>query len=95
MSAREPQITTKDIVLNLDRKVDALIASMADIRVIAGTVGTTVETLHDHEQRLRSLESESAEGKGAGRLRRAWWAAAAVLVGAAGWLPDLFRHHHP
>jgi len=55
-SQREPQITTKDVVLNLDRKVDELIAGMADLKVIAGTVGTTVETLHDHETRLRSLE---------------------------------------
>lgn len=55
-TAREPQITTKDVVLNLDRKVDELIAGMADLKVIAGTVSTTVETLHDHETRLRSLE---------------------------------------
>jgi ABC-type proline/glycine betaine transport system permease subunit len=52
----EPQITTKDVVLNLDRKVDGLIADMADVKVIAGTVGTTVTMLHDHEMRIRSLE---------------------------------------
>jgi hypothetical protein len=91
--AREPQITTKDVVLNLDRKVDELIAGMADLKVIAGTVGTTVETLHDHESRIRALETESAESKGAGRLRRAWWGGVALLVGGSWWLPDIFRHH--
>lgn len=52
----EPQITTKDVVLRLDEKVDGLIRDMADVKVIASTVGTTVETLHDHEMRIRSLE---------------------------------------
>lgn len=52
----EPQINTKDIVLRLDTKVDQLISDMSDLKVIAGTVGTTVETMHDHEARLRALE---------------------------------------
>lgn len=52
----EPQINTKDIVLRLDTKVDQLISDVGDLKVIAGTVGTTVETLHDHETRIRSLE---------------------------------------
>ena len=52
----EPQITTKDVVLELSRKVDRLIEDMGDVKVIAGTVGQTVETLHDHELRIRGLE---------------------------------------
>lgn len=54
--ATEPQINTKDIVLRLDTKVDKLISDMADVKVIAATIGTTVETLHDHETRIRALE---------------------------------------
>lgn len=52
----ESQITTKDVVLALDKKVDGLIRDMADVKVIAGTVGTTVTQLADHEMRLRVLE---------------------------------------
>lgn len=52
----EPQITTKDVVLRLDEKVDSLMRDMADVKVIAGTVGSTVSQLIDHEQRLRRLE---------------------------------------
>lgn len=52
----EPQINTKDIVLRLDTKVDQLISDVGDLKVIAGTVGANVETLHDHEIRIRSLE---------------------------------------
>lgn len=69
----EPQINTKDIVLRLDTKVDKLISDMGDLKVIAGTVGTTVETLHDHETRLRALE----------RFRYAWPSAAVIAAGAA------------
>lgn len=54
--AREPQINTKDIVLRLDTKVDQLISDVSDLRIIAGTVGSTVTTQIDHETRIRALE---------------------------------------
>lgn len=89
----EPQITTKDVVLNLDRKVDGLIKDMADIKVIAATVGVTVETLHDHEMRIRDLESAHAEGRGESKYKRFLWPGVwGALVAAGGWLPSLFHH---
>lgn len=52
----EPQINTKDVVLNLDRKVDGLVRDMADVKVLAASVGIVVAQGADHEIRLRSLE---------------------------------------
>lgn len=49
----ETSITTKDIVLGLDRKVDDLIVGLAEIK---GTLSPTVAQVADHEVRLRSLE---------------------------------------
>lgn len=92
--ATEPQINTKDIVLRLDQKVDGLIRDMADVKVIAATVGTTVETLHDHELRLRVLEKSESEGTGEKKYRRFVWPSIwGAVVAAAAWLPDVFKHH--
>lgn len=90
----EPQITTKDVVLLLDGKVDQLIRDVGDLKVIAGAVGSNVETLHDHELRLRDLERDRAEGTGERKYRRFVWPSVwGAVVAAAAWLPDLFRHH--
>jgi hypothetical protein len=86
----EPQINTKDVVLRLDQKVDGLIKDMADIKVIAATVGVTVETLHDHEMRIRALEATNAENSGEKSYRRYLW----PLVAALGWVPDLLNKFH-
>lgn len=92
--AGDAQITTKDVVLRLDEKVDSLIRDMADVKVIAGTVGTTVTQLIDHEQRLRSLETSRSEETGEKAYRRWFPAFIGSLVAGIWWLPDLLRHHH-
>lgn len=90
----EPQITTKDIVLRLDDKVTQLIKDVGDLKVIAGAVGSNVESIHDHEMRLRALEKNESEGTGERKYRRFVWPSVwGAVVAAAAWLPDLFKHH--
>lgn len=87
----EPQINTKDVVLEVSRKVDKLIEDMADVKVIAATVGTTVEALHDHELRIRVLEQAHSERAGERSIGRYLWAAAAAVLSAAWWVPDFIH----
>lgn len=90
----EPQITTKDVVLLLDGKVDQLIRDVGDLKVIAGAVGSNVESIHDHELRLRTLEASRSEGTGESRYKRFLWPSVwGALVAASAWVPDIFRHH--
>ena len=88
----EPQINTKDIVLRLDTKVDQLISDVGDLKVIAATVGTTVEALHDHEMRIRALEVVTAQSDGEKSFRRFLWPGIAAIAGA---FDVLSRFHHP
>lgn len=87
----EPQINTKDVVLGLDRKVDGLIKDMADLKVIAATVGVTVETLHDHEMRIRVLEAANAASDGEKSFRRYLWPIVAAISSAFWWVPDVIN----
>lgn len=52
----ETALTTKDLVLQLDTKVDRLIDEMSAIKIVAHTVGGNVGSINDHEVRLRALE---------------------------------------
>lgn len=92
----EPQITTKDVVMNLDRKVDELKESIAEIKVLAVTVNATTVTLADHEKRLRVVEDEISKETGKRSWLSSFWArllAAGTVFGGAWWLPDVFRHN--
>lgn len=71
-------VTTKDIVLGLDTKVDALIVGVA---VMNGQLTPALATVTDHEMRIRALES------GRSRLAGIWMAvsiAGAAIAGIAG-----------
>ena len=46
-------VTTKDIVLGLDAKVDTLIVGLAELK---GSVVPTLIQVADHEKRLRDIE---------------------------------------
>lgn len=77
MAAGE-NVTTKDIVLGLDAKVDALIVGLAELK---GSVTPSLAQVADHEKRLRKLETSSI------RLSGAWTAvgvAASAFAGIAG-----------
>lgn len=89
----EPQITTRDVVLRLDDKVTQLIKDVGDLKVIAGAVGSNVETLHDHELRLRDLETARDEDRGESKYKRFIWPGVwGAIVAASGWVPSLFHH---
>lgn len=78
MEGTNANVTTKDIVLGLDSKVDALIAGMAKLD---GQMAPVIATTIDHETRLRTLEKFSI------RLSGAWVTVgigSSVLAGVAG-----------
>lgn len=50
-----------------------------DIRTDVAVIKVQTSPIQDHEQRLRSLEASRSRIWG-------WWAAAAVIGAAAGWL---------
>ncbi len=87
----EPQITTKDIVLELNRKVDGLVGDMAEVKVLAAAVASQTVITSDHESRLRTVEEKLAEDKGEKAFRR--WVPSIVATFAAGvwWLPVLIH----
>jgi hypothetical protein len=68
-------VTTKDIVLGLDAKVDTLIVGMAELK---GQLTPTVAAVADHETRIRKLESTGL------RLSGAWTMAGIVTSALAG-----------
>jgi hypothetical protein len=89
MTAEPQEITTRDVVLSLDRKVDQLVADMADVKVIAGTVGSNVATLIDHEHRIRQLEKFRYGIPSAALILMAF----TVLIALAALVYSVFGHH--
>lgn len=78
MATNGENVTTKDIVLGLDAKVDTLIVGLAELK---GSVTPTLAQVADHEKRIRSLESSGM------RLSGAWTTlgiVASALAGFAG-----------
>lgn len=91
----EPQITTKDVVLNLDRKVDEIRESLTEIKVLAVTVNAATVQLADHETRLRAVEDYVTEDSGKRSWLNSFWvrlAGIGTLVGGGWWLPHFLRH---
>lgn len=56
MSGSPENFTVKEIVIETNRKLDSLLETVSGMQVVVHTVGDNVDTLHDHEGRLRSLE---------------------------------------
>lgn len=90
----EPQITTKDVVLELGRKVDQLVLDMAEVKVLASSVAALAIRASDFDVRLRAVEDKLAEERGERAYRRWFPAALATLASGIWWVPSLF-HHKP
>jgi hypothetical protein len=97
--------TLRDILVRVDKKLDAIDAKLeakadrARVHELAASVAgvdkrVAVIESQNLDKRVRKVEQSGDENSGERKLKRFLWPAVAAVVGSSWWVPDLF-HHKP